>query len=82
MNTTINIETYGGTVKDLLAQIFNGYTVNIWTPDGNAVLISEEELRGLLETLKIETKPKYKAELLESAAEPLEECVPLEEVDW
>lgn len=56
--------------------------INICTKNGNAVLISEEEYNGLMETLYIESIPGLKEEILEAANEPIEECIPEEEVEW
>ena len=56
--------------------------INICTKNGNAVLISEEDYNGLMETLYIESIPGLKEEILEAANEPIEECIPEEEVEW
>ena len=56
--------------------------INICTKNGNAVLISEEDYNGLMETLYIVSIPGLKEEILEAANEPIEECIPEEEVEW
>ena len=56
--------------------------VNISTNDGNAVLISESEYRGLIETLWIESQPELKEKLIDGKNTPLEECIPEDEVEW
>ena len=56
--------------------------VNITTKDGNAVMISEEEYLGLLETLYLTSVPGMKEKLLEGLDTPLSETVPEEEVVW
>jgi len=77
---TINSQTYKGSFAELLETTAEfGGQVNVWTPKGAVVLIAEEDLRGMLATLEIEAKPKYKAELTAVMAEPLSECVPWEE---
>ena len=56
--------------------------VNITTKDGNAVMISEEEYLGLLETLYLTSVPGMKDKLVEGLNTPLSETVSEEEVDW
>ena len=56
--------------------------VNISTKDGNAVLISEEDYNGLMETLYLCSVPGLKEKILEGMQTPVEECVPADEVDW
>jgi len=61
---------------------FGGEILNIFTPKGNAIVISEEEYNNFMETIYICSVPGLKQKILESSAETLSECVPLEEVDW
>lgn len=56
--------------------------VNITTKDGNAVMISEEEYLGLIETLYLTSVPGMKEKLIEGLNTPLSETVSEEEVDW
>jgi PHD/YefM family antitoxin component YafN of YafNO toxin-antitoxin module len=56
--------------------------VNITTKDGNAVMISEEEYLGLLESLYLTSVPGMKETLVEGLNTPLSETVPEEEVAW
>ena len=56
--------------------------VNITTKDGNAVMISEEDYLGLMETLSITSVPGMKEKLLEGLHTPLSETISEEEVDW
>ena len=55
--------------------------VNITTKDGNAVMISEEEYLGLIETLYLTSVPGMKEKLIEGLNTPLSETVSEEEVD-
>lgn len=48
--------------------------VNISTKNGNIVVMSEEEYRGLMETLYLSSIPGMKESLLEAKNTPLEEC--------
>ena len=54
----------------------------IITDNGEAVIISDQEYRSMIEMAYIESHPKYKAKLLEALAEPREDCVGESEVEW
>ena len=56
--------------------------VNITTKDGNAVMISEEEYLGLIETLYLTSVPGMKEKLIEGLNTSLAETVSEEEVVW
>lgn len=56
--------------------------INISTKNGNAVLISEEDYNGLMETLYIESIPGLKESILEGAKTPIEDCISEDEVEW
>ena len=56
--------------------------INITTKDGNAVMISEEEYLGLMETLYLTSVPGMKEKLVSGLNTPLEDTVAEEEVDW
>lgn len=56
--------------------------VNITTKDGNAVMISEEDYLGLMETLYLTSVSGMKEKLIEGLQTPLSETIPEEEVDW
>ena len=56
--------------------------INITTKDGNAMLISEEEYLGLIETLYLASTPGMKEKLIDGLNTPLSDTVPEEEVDW
>ena len=54
--------------------------VTITTKDGNAVMISEEEYLGLIETLYLTSVPGMKEKLVEGLNTPLADTVSEEEV--
>ena len=56
--------------------------VNITTKDGNAVMISEEEYLGMIETLYLTSVPGMKEKLIDGLHTPLEDTIPEEEVVW
>ncbi|MFT3950647.1 MAG: type II toxin-antitoxin system Phd/YefM family antitoxin [Oscillospiraceae bacterium] len=56
--------------------------VNVSTKDGNVVILSEEEYRGLMETLSLSSIPGMKEKIIDGLNTPLSECVPESEVQW
>ena len=56
--------------------------VNIISKAGNAVVISEEEYRSLVETLYLNSIPGMQEKLIEGLNTPLEDTVSEEEADW
>ena len=56
--------------------------LNISTKAGNAVVLSEEDYRGMIETLNFMSDPEMKRKLLDGMAAPLSECVSEDEIDW
>ena len=56
--------------------------INVNTKNGNAVIMSEEEYNGLMETLFLSSDPRVKQEIVEGIKTPLEECIPADEVEW
>ena len=56
--------------------------VNIVTKEGNAIVISEEDYNGLMETLYLSSIPEVKNAIIEGMNTPISECIPESEVDW
>lgn len=56
--------------------------VNISTKDGNAVLISESDYNGLMETLYLTSQPEMKEKIIDGMNTSLDDCVPDSEVEW
>jgi PHD/YefM family antitoxin component YafN of YafNO toxin-antitoxin module len=56
--------------------------VNISTKDGNAVIISEEDYNGLMETIYLSSIPNMKERITEGMNTPVSECIPENEVQW
>ena len=55
--------------------------VNITTKDGNAVMISEEDYLGIMETLNLTSIPGMREKLIEGLNTPLSDTIPEEEVE-
>lgn len=56
--------------------------VSICTKEGAAVLLSEEDYRGIMETLYLTSIPDMEKKILDGKNTPLPECVSADEVDW
>lgn len=56
--------------------------VNISTKSGNAVVLSEDDYNSMTETLYLKSVPGLVDSVKEASKEPLEECVPADEVEW
>lgn len=56
--------------------------IHITSKSGNAVILSEDEYRGLIETVNLSSVPGMKAKLLEGANTPLSDTIPEDEVVW
>lgn len=78
-----NASNFREDVYNILKQtiLFNE-PVNINTKDGNAVLISESDYNGMIETLFLSSQPELKEKIISGMNTPLEECIPESEVDW
>lgn len=56
--------------------------INISTKEGNAVILSEEDYNGLIETVYVNSNPPLKAKIIEGLNTPLSECVQENEIEW
>ncbi|ESL03818.1 addiction module antitoxin, Axe family [Catonella morbi ATCC 51271] len=78
-----NITNFRKNIFGLLEQTIKfNEPVNVSTKDGNAVIISEEDYNGLMETLYISTIPNMKEKIIEGLNTPISECVAEDEVEW
>ena len=72
----VNITSFRKNIYSILEQTIKyNEPVNVSTKDGNAILISEEDYRNLMETLYIESVPGLKEEIINGMKEPLEEYI-------
>lgn len=81
--TNTNITNFRKNIFDYINQAveFND-VINVNTKNGNAIIISEADYNGLMETLYLSSDPKVRADILDGAAEPIEECIPESEIEW
>lgn len=81
--TNTNATNFRKNIYELLKQTINfNEPVNISTKDGNAVLISEADYNGLMETVYLTSVPEMKEKLIKGKNTPTEDCVAEEEVEW
>lgn len=78
-----NITNFRKNIFGLLEQTIKyNEPVNISTKEGNAVIISEEDYNGLMETLHLCSVPDMKEKVVEGLNTPLNECLTENEVEW
>lgn len=78
-----NITNFRKNVFSMLEQTIKfNEPVNVSTKDGNVVVLSEEDYRGMMETLALSAMPAQKEKLLQGKETPLSECIPESEVEW
>ena len=56
--------------------------VAISSKRNGAVLVSKEDWEAIQETLYLTSIPGMTKSIQEAAAEPIEACTPLEDIDW
>ena len=81
--TNTNITSFRKNIFSMLEQTIKyNEPLNISTKEGNAVVLSEEDYRGIMETLDLLSNPAMKKILREGKEAPLSECIPENEVEW
>ena len=81
--TITNVTNFRKNIFSMLEQTIKyNEPINISTKDGNAVVLSEEEYQGMLETIYLMSIPEMKEKLIEGKNTTLSECVSESEVDW
>ena len=81
--TNINITNLRKNLFEYINQAveFND-VINVNTKMGNAVIISEADYNGLMETLYLSRNQKVKDEIVEGINTSIEECVEESAVEW
>ena len=78
-----NVTNFRKNVFGMLEQTIKyNEPMNISTKDGNAVVLSEEDYNGLIETLNLSSVPGMKEKIVEGLNTPLDDCIPESEVHW
>ncbi len=79
----MNITNFRKQIFNVLEQAIKyNEPVNISTKDGNAVVLSEEDYNGLMETLYLSSVPHIKEQIIEGMNTPVSECIPENQVEW
>ena len=80
---SINVTNFRKGLFGLLEQTVRyNEPIHISTKDGNAVLLSEEEYNGIVETLYLSSIPYMEKEIIDGINTPVDECIPEDEVEW
>ena len=81
--TTTNITNFRKNAFNYVEQTIRyNEPLNISTKEGNAVLLSEEDYSGIMETLYLVSMPGMREKLMEGMSTPLEDCVDEAAVEW
>lgn len=81
--TNTNITNFRKDIYEMLEQTIKyNEPINISTKNGNAVVLSEEDYNGLMETVYLLSSPGMKEKLIEGKNTKIEDCVSEEEVEW
>ncbi|MCK8059036.1 MULTISPECIES: type II toxin-antitoxin system Phd/YefM family antitoxin [unclassified Fusibacter] len=80
---TLSVTNFRKNIYNILSQAIKfNEPININTKEGNAVILSEEDYNGLIETLNLSNIPNLKESIIEGLNTPIDECVSEEEVEW
>ena len=78
-----NITNFRKNIFTMLEQTIKyNEPVNISTKAGNAVVISEEDYNGLMETVYLSSVLEQREKIIEGLHTPLNECLSEDEVEW
>lgn len=81
--TNINITNFRKDIYELLEKAIKyNEIINISTKNGNAIVLSEEDYNGLMETVNLLNVPGMKDKLIKGKETPLEDCIAEDEVKW
>lgn len=78
-----NITNFRKNIFKILEQTIKyNEPVNISTKEGNAVVLSEEEYNGIIETLYLSSMPETKEKIVEGLNTSLDDCISESDVEW
>ena len=81
--TTTNVTNFRQNIFSLLEQTIKyNEPLQISTKEGNAIVLSEEDYRGMVETLTLLSAPGMKNKLIEGKETALADCIPESELNW
>jgi PHD/YefM family antitoxin component YafN of YafNO toxin-antitoxin module len=80
---SVNITNFRKSIFSILEQtVKHNDIVSVNTKVGNAVIMSEDDYNGLIETLHLSSIPKMKETIMEGLKTPLSKCVSEDKVVW
>lgn len=56
--------------------------VNVVTDNGNVIILSDEDYRGMIETINLLSILGMREKLIDGKTEPVSDCIPEEKVVW
>lgn len=81
--TTTNITNFRKNAFNYVEQTIRyNEPLHISTKEGNAVLLSEEDYSGIMETLYLVSMPGMREKIMEGMSTPLEDCMDEAAVEW
>ena len=81
--TTTNITNFRKNAFNYVEQTIRyNEPLNISTKEGNAILLSEEDYSGIMETLYLVSAPGMREKILDGLHAPLDDCVDESAVEW
>lgn len=81
--TNVNISNFRENLYQYVKNtIRHNEIININTKDGNAIVLSEEDYNGLIETLYLNGSKKTIEDIKEAENTPQNEKISLDEIDW
>lgn len=81
--TNTNVTNFRNNIYSMIEQTIKyNEPLNISTKFGNAVILSEEDYNGMIETLHLMAIPGMEEKLIKGHETPLEECIDESEVQW
>lgn len=79
----VNITNFRKNIFSILEQTIKyNEPINISTKEGNAVVLSEEEYNGMMETLYLSSMPATKENIIEGLNTSIDDCISESEVEW
>lgn len=79
----MNITSFRKNIYNFLEQTIRyNEPINVSTKVGNAVIISEEDYNGLVETVNLSSIPMMKEKIIDGLHTSIDDCISENEVEW
>lgn len=56
--------------------------ISVSTKNGNAIVMNEDDYNALMETIQLMSIPGMREKLTEGAKMPIEDCTPMDKINW